>query len=181
MLAMTLVLLAVSSSLRMAPALVTTERAVEAPPALPPVASRSVSAPPPEPATTGSTGLRREVLIAGGVMAGLALGAGVLFAVVSNSKAREFDRALKALATDGGPSACVSGKFVASCDALHALGQEMALSANISVWSFIGAGAIGAGTAIYALAAPKTAHASPAQVVPVVSAQGGGMIIVGVW
>jgi hypothetical protein len=121
------------------------------------------------------------ILIAGTGVAGAALVVGVVSAVLSNGKAGDVDDMLTTIGSAGDPSACSSGRRASECDALHGLRQDRDRLANVSFWSFLGAGVVGAGTLVYALTAPKEARAGGVKAAPLVAAQGGGLMISGTW
>jgi hypothetical protein len=52
---------------------------------------------------------------------------------------------------------------------------------DLSVWSFVTGGVLGAGTVIYALATPKPKATSTVRVLPVAVGGGGGLVILGEW
>lgn len=126
-------------------------------------------------------GANPVILIAGAGVAGAALVVGVVSAVLSNSKAGDVDDMLTTIGSAGDPSACSSGRRASECDALHGLRQDRDRLANVSFWSFLGAGVAGAGTVVYALTAPKEVHAGGVKAAPLVAAQGGGLMISGTW
>jgi uncharacterized membrane protein len=148
-----------------------------APPPPPRIGSSAVVPPPVE-----SGGPSTALLVTGGVAGGLALVAGVAFAVLANGKASDAEQQAKELGAKAGQNACITGAFVSECDAIH-LGprQDQVRFANLSAWSFAGAGTLGAGTLIYALAAPKAARENQVQMSPTVVSHGGGIMLRGAW
>jgi len=123
----------------------------------------------------------RKVLIAGGAVAGAALVSGLVFTVLANGKAGAGDEKRDMIRAIGGSSACLSEKFAADCDALHGLRKDYDTFANISVWSFIAAGAVGAATLIYAFSVPRSRPLTAVRLSPTFTAQGGGVVVSSSW
>jgi hypothetical protein len=97
--------------------------------------------------------------------------------VVANGKASDAEEQVKALASSG--ARC--GREGATGDCLgvqDALDGRDAFS-NAALWSFVGAGVLGAGTVVYALVASKAPHASGVRAAPLVTGRGGGIAIGG--
>lgn len=186
-------------------ALVAATAVTEANPVPPPIGSSntagsgaatgSAAAPPVLPSDEAGSpgGPHRLVLAVGTVTAVAALGFGVTLAIVSSVKAGDADDARAALESKGGSSACTSGLLGGECAALHDFRDEAAKTGNAAVWTLIGAGILGGGTAIYALTAPKSSARSGAKdgvnadpgssftMAPIVTARGGGVVVVGSW
>jgi hypothetical protein len=133
--------------------------------------------PPPESARRPST----AVLVSGGVVAGAALIAGAAFAATSNAKASDAAAKFDALVKANGPRACQTTNPATGCSDLAGVLNARATFADVSLWSFVGAGAVAAGTVIYALAAPKADARGGMRAVPVVTAQGAGLVMRGEW
>jgi hypothetical protein len=146
----------------------------------PPAASAAsaASAPPPQPPVEAG-GPSTAVLISGGAVAGVALVAGAVLAGLSNGKASDAAAKRDALVTAGGPATCGTAAPAAGCAPLAAVLSDRAKLADGSLWSFVGAGAVAAGTVIYALVAPRSAGKTGARAAPVVTAGGGGVVVVG--
>jgi hypothetical protein len=140
----------------------------------------SVEIPPPPPPVEGG-GANRAVLVSGGVGAGVALGMGVVFAVLSSGKANAVKQQRDALVASAGTSACTGGNVPADCAGLQETIQTHNTFSRLEGWSFIGAGALGAGTVIYWLAAPKAVQKSGVAATPIVTSCGGGISVIGVW
>lgn len=126
-------------------------------------------------------GPNSKILIAGGVTAGVAFGAGLVFTFLANGKASSASEKVTSVAAQGGDKACLAQSFGTACEELHGLRQEAATFGNVAVWSFIGAGVVGAGTLVYALAAPRRPKEPSLQAAPLVSATGGGLMLRGSW
>jgi hypothetical protein len=131
------------------------------------------------PSVSESEGPNPAIVIGGTATAGVALGIGVLFAVLSNGKASDA-KALGGWDPCYGPTPPVPNR----CVELDGLRRSSATFGNVSFWSFVGAGAVGASTLVYALVASKKEKAPPTvgfQIAPVPMASGGGVIVGGQW
>jgi hypothetical protein len=131
-----------------------------------------VPAPPPGP--------NKIVLATGGAVAGVGVVLGAVFAGLSNAKAADVAAKHDGIVKMGVTAAC-GPMPSAECQALQSAMTDRATFGNASAWSFISAGAVGAGTVIYALAAPRAAKTSGMHVVPLVAADGGGVVLRGEW
>ena len=125
-------------------------------------------------------GPKTGVLVAGGVTAGVALVAGVVFTAVANGKASAATKSHDDLVNARGPAACPD-QMASGCQDLHDLIGTKNTFSRLAAWSFVGAGAIGAATLIYGLAAPKATTKSGLQLVPVIMAREGGIVVRGAW
>jgi hypothetical protein len=123
------------------------------------------------------SGAKKAILVAGAGASGAALLAGVVFTVLSNGKVDDAE------AKGGwdpcyGPTTPVPNR----CLELHQLRLDAARFANLAFWSFVGAGAVGAGTLAYALVSENRRQPSPqVRIVPVTMAYGGGIVLSGQW
>jgi len=124
-------------------------------------------------------GPRTAVLIAGGAAAGAALVAGVIFTVVANGKADDAEEQRAALVKMGGPASCASA--TAACDDLRSAKDGKDTFSNAALWSFVGAGALGAATGIYAVVTSQRTDTASVKAMPVVMAGGGGIVLRGAW
>ncbi|MCC6557580.1 MAG: PEGA domain-containing protein, partial [Polyangiaceae bacterium] len=122
---------------------------------------------------------RRTVLIAGGATAGAALVAGVIFTVVANGKASDAEEQREALAATGGRSGCSGAGAPSGCAALSDAFDSRDAFSNAAFWSFLGAGAIGAATVVYAVVTRPAPASTGARLLPVVGSGGGGAVVVG--
>jgi tetratricopeptide (TPR) repeat protein len=157
---------------------ITMERPVAPPPPPAASASASPSVVPPPPAPKGAN---QAVLIGGGAAAGAALVLGVTFTVLANGKAGDADELRASLVAQGGPVACGSASS-AACSTFTDAAEAKRTFSNAALWSFVGAGAIGAATVVYALVAPsKPATASRVRVLPMADRRTGGIVIGGAW
>ena len=153
-----------------------------------PAPALTASAAPPSPPGSaeplvplGLDGPSRPVLLTGGIAAGAALIAGVTFVVISNGKSSDVQEQLGALRSTNGARACTGKSVPGGCaTVLDTIASKDAF-ANLALWSFVGAGALGIGTAIYALAAPKGTKKPEVRAAPLVTANGGGIVIGGAW
>jgi hypothetical protein len=120
------------------------------------------------------------VTIAGFVTAGLGLAAGTALAIVSKTKADDADTQQAALQTQGA-AACGGARPAAACVSLHDARAARDTFANAALWTFVGAGAVTAGTLVYTFVVPRLAAPKPTGVsaVPVVSPQGAGLLVRG--
>ena len=128
-----------------------------------------------------SGGPRVPVIVTGGVAAGAAVIAGVIFVVISNGKSSDVDEQLGTLRSTNGVRACTGTSVPTGCTTVQDTIAAKDTFANLALWSFVGAGALGIGTAVYALAAPKAAKKTELRASPVVTATGGGIVIGGAW
>jgi hypothetical protein len=133
------------------------------------------------PPPAGAGGPNRTVLIAGGAAAGAALVAGVVFTIVANGKASAAEALKKPIEEQYGPTACATSPPASGCEALHQAREPQYTFSNLALWSFVGAGVLGAGTAVYALVAPRGAPKTAVRITPVAGAQGGAVLVSGAW
>lgn len=120
------------------------------------------------------------VLATGGAVTGAALIAGVTFTLVSNGKASDAATKWAGVVKAQGPAACASAS-ASGCQELHDLAISKSTFGSLAAWSFIGAGAVGISTLVYGLVTPKKAPDSGIRIVPVMTAQSGGLVIGGEW
>lgn len=132
--------------------------------------------PPPEKRPEGP---KTAVIIAGGSLTGASVLVGAVLTVVANKKAGDAATTRDAI-VKAGPAAACTATSSSSCQALQGAMQDQARLSNGAAWSFIAAGALGAGTLIYAVAAPR-ARTSALRVAPLVAAEGGGIVVRGEW
>ena len=134
---------------------------------------------PPLPPTTGSDP-GKPVIITGAVLGGVGLVLGAVFAGVSKADADDAATKRAAMLAVGVTAACGPTPSAACQSAQSAL-QGRATFGNAAAWSFIAAGAVGAGTLVYALAAPRASKTSGVRAAPLVVANGGGVVLQGEW
>jgi hypothetical protein len=129
-----------------------------------------------------SGGASTAILVTGGAATGLALGAGVILTVLSAGKAGEADTTLATLKQSGDPNPCQTRPT--DCNSIDSARHARDALANGAMVSFIGAGALAAGTATYWLLASRSGAPSPSsgfRVIPTVASGQGGVVITGVW
>lgn len=111
-------------------------------------------------------------LIAGGAAAGVGLASGIVF--LSLASGVEKNDALNRCFDEGAVTD-------PACDDERDARNRATMFTNIGIWSFVGAGVAGAATLVYAIAAPRKAEATGTRVVPVATATGGGITVLGRW
>jgi tetratricopeptide (TPR) repeat protein len=122
-------------------------------------------------------GANTAIVIAGAGASGAALVAGVVFTLVANGKARVADKLAQPLALN----ACSLDPPAPGCDALRRERDAQYAFSNVALWGFVGAGVLGAGTVIYALAAPRVARQTTVRVTPVMGSGSGAVLVSGAW
>ena len=168
----------------------------------PPVASASASAAPaltasgsaePPPISLGSAtpivpeehrGPSKPVLITGGVVTGLAVVAGVVFTVIANGKASDVDSLAASLKQLGATRPCQANAD--TCISIDSKLRAQGAFSNAAMGSFITAGALAIGTLGYALFAPRgqggeVSKGAKTRVVPMLTSQQGGVLVMGAW
>jgi hypothetical protein len=126
-------------------------------------------------------GLRKKVIIAGIASSAAAITGGVVFAIVSSVKASDAEDLRTALVEKGGSQPCLSPSLAPDCKAIENTIGAQETFLNLSVWSFVGGGVLGVGTAIYALASPKPKPANTVRVMPIMSSSTAGVVLAGRW
>lgn len=119
------------------------------------------------------------ILTAGYATAGLVAGAGTAFAILSKVSADGASSAYDKLGGGKAPNACAAPSPPSTCSDLYDARKRRDGFANASVWMFVGAGAVTAGTLVYAFVLPRRAGAPPVTAVPVVTAGGGALVVEG--
>jgi hypothetical protein len=127
-------------------------------------------------------GPRTAVITGGVVAAGVAAGVGTVLAVMAASKWSAAGDQRGELRREGGVYACAAGQRTASCrDAVERYDDASALW-NAAIWSWIGAGTVGLGTAAYAwLAKEPPQRAGSVKVSPMFAVHGGGLVVTSAW
>jgi hypothetical protein len=156
-----------------------------APPAPPPPMASAEQPPPRSDAPLKRAplilGPNKAIVIGGSVVTGAAVIAGVVLVAVSNGKAATAESTRATLVANNGAGACTGQGVPPSCstvvDAIH--GKNTFGSA--AAWTFIGAGAVGAATLIYALTARRVVETGRVRVTPTAALGGGGLVITGAW
>jgi hypothetical protein len=140
-----------------------------------PPARAPVTEVPPE----APVGPSRPVLIAGASLTGLGVVLGAIFAAASAGEAARAGSAYPQARKTGCPPRDTAN-LTGLCGDLRSALASRAAFADVSAWSFIGAGAVGTGTLLYALSAPRAASTA-VRVLPVVTARGGGVMAGATW
>ncbi|HZG45017.1 MAG TPA: PEGA domain-containing protein, partial [Allosphingosinicella sp.] len=121
-------------------------------------------------------GLRKKLIIAGIASSAALVTGGVVFAIVSSGKASDADEQLAELLQKGGPKPCSVPALLADCMEIDGKRKARDTFADLSAWTFVAGGVLGAGTVIYALAVPGASPTRTAiRVLPGVVARGGGL------
>ena len=132
------------------------------------------------PAEVEAAGPSTPVLVTGGVVTGAALIAAVAFTLVSNSKAGDSASQWATVVKAQGSAACANAS-ASGCQELHDLAIARSTFGSAAAWSFIGAGAVGVSTLVYGLVTPKKVQESGIRIVPLLTAQSGGLVVGGAW
>lgn len=128
----------------------------------------------------GDGGPNKGVIIAGIATSAATITGGIVFAIASSVKAGEADEGLAALVANDGATPCFMTSPDAACAPIRSSLEAERAFKNLSVWSFVAGGVVGAGTAIYAFST-RAKRTSYVRAVPVVSAHAGGVVITGRW
>jgi hypothetical protein len=127
-------------------------------------------------------GLRRTLIIAGIAPSAALITGGVVFAIVSSVKGSDAEEQRRVIDQKIGEPPCLKASRDPECTEIESTLTAQRTFANLSVWSFVVGGMLGAGTAIYGVTtAPRTTSRRAVQVVPMVSAQAGAVVIKGHW
>jgi hypothetical protein len=130
--------------------------------------------------TTDHEGEPSKVLIIAGIATSVVLvGTGIVFAAVSNGRAN--DAAAVSGELGQRDVQCPSAAYTAKCDEVLRHEEARVLLGNMAFWSIVGGVAVGGGTAIYALAAPRPASKGGIMIVPAAAPHAGGLLLSGVW
>jgi hypothetical protein len=122
----------------------------------------------------------KTVIIAGAAVAGVGAVMGGVFAGLSAAKAGSATTILNNNPHLVCPSLDVTPAAGTPCGDLKSVVDAKSAFGSTAVWSFVGAGVVGIGTAIYALTAggPRSSR-SGLTVAPVASTDGGGLFVSG--
>ncbi|HZF49115.1 MAG TPA: PEGA domain-containing protein [Polyangiaceae bacterium] len=126
-------------------------------------------------------GPRKALIITGIATSAATVTAGLVFALVSNAHASDAEEQRTTANQLGSRDPCLTGMYSEQCEAHESTLAAKDAFANLSVFSFVIGGVLGAGTAVYALAAPPSKSTASAQIAPVVTSRGGGLVMVGRW
>ncbi|WP_165373396.1 PEGA domain-containing protein [Sorangium cellulosum] len=154
-------------------------KSASAPPPKPPVMTL---APPARGAEERAGGPRTAVLIGGAVTTGVAAGVGTVFAVMAASKWSAASDQRDELTRGAGVYACAAGQQAVTCrDAVERYDEASALW-NAAIWTWVGAGTVGLGTAAYAWLAKEPAQRTErVKVSPMFAVHGGGLVVTSAW
>lgn len=127
-----------------------------------------------------STGL----IIGGAALSAALLGSGIVFTVVSNGKANDADGLSATLKQAGAPRPCQSNAD--DCASINSRRRSRDTFANAAMGSYIAAGALAIGTVGYGLFAghgrdSEQSTSAAVRVVPMLTSQQGGVLVVGAW
>ncbi|WP_438042513.1 PEGA domain-containing protein [Sorangium sp. So ce128] len=120
--------------------------------------------------------VRTAVLVGGGVVAGVGVGAGVLFTVLATGRASDARR-LRAeiIREDQEQNKCPAANPQKCADLSDAVDARVTLS-NSALWSFVAGGAVGVGTLVYGLVTMESAASGRSvQVTPLWGPQTAGI------
>jgi hypothetical protein len=126
-------------------------------------------------------GPKKGLVIAGAVTSAVLVGAGLIFAVVANGHAAEAEEQQAAFVQAGVFDPCSMPSPMEQCEAHKTTLAGGQAFTNLSIASIVIGGALGAGTVIYALVAPRPKPNRSVRVAPLVVSHGGGLEIVGRW
>lgn len=128
-------------------------------------------------------GSLRPIVIGGLAATGVAVVLGVTFTIVANQRATDAESQRNAFLQDGVNKPCATPPLSSRCAEFESTLSSQQTFTNAAIASFVLGGALGAGTAIYALVTPtSTPKPKPdVKVAPAVSTNGGGLVVAGVW
>jgi hypothetical protein len=121
------------------------------------------------------------LVLGGAVVTVVAAGAGVVFTVVSNDKAASENDQRTALAKSTGTACAGAHGTRATCSALEDTITAKNKFASAAFASFVLAGALGVGTGIYALVAPRRPPNPCLNAAPLIGPHVGGVVLSGAW
>jgi hypothetical protein len=124
-------------------------------------------------------GPNKVLIIAGIATSAVLVGTGVVFAAASNGRAN--DAAAVSGELGQRDVQCPSAAYTAKCDEVLRHEEARVLLGNMAFWSIVGGVAVGGGTAIYALVAPRPASKGGMMIVPAAAPHAGGLLLSGVW
>jgi hypothetical protein len=127
--------------------------------------------------SAAETGPRKEVVIAGAAVGGAALVVGIATGIAALGASGKAQSQLDAIRVSGTP--CKPSPASGPCADLLAARNEQSALTNTALWSFVGAGAVGIGTVIYALATRSQPPSAGFTITPAVGFNGGGVAITG--
>ncbi|MDI3288604.1 hypothetical protein [Polyangium sp. 15x6] len=122
--------------------------------------------------------MRKPLLVAGGVTAGVGILGGVVFTALSKGRAGEAAAMAQSLSGEK-DDYCTSNPGAGACPDLVRLKNEQNQFGEAALWSFVGGGVIAVGTLVYGLSAPKRGATGSVYALPAVSSQGGSLVVLG--
>jgi hypothetical protein len=135
--------------------------------------------PAPQPQAPEGRGANKTVLIAGGVVGGAAIVAGAalagLYASKASSAESEYDAIAKTMACPPASSPNLTGP----CGTLASTLNSKATFGSAAVGLLVAGGVVGIGTVVYGVAASRGPKATGVRVLPVVTGDGGGLVVEG--
>lgn len=130
-------------------------------------------------AANEAKGPNKAIVVSGVTVAGVALGVGVVLAVLASGKGADADSQLSVLTQTGSHGICQT--HTSECDSIDAVRRARDSLANGASASFIGAGAVGLATLGYVLLTPKEKRHTGLLVLPSMAPGYGALSIVGAW
>jgi hypothetical protein len=129
----------------------------------------------------GHGGPRKEILIAGIAASALGIGAGIGFTAASNGHASDAEEQRQRFHQRGVLDPCLMPGHETECNEhADALAARDKLG-NFALWSFVVGGALGMGAGAYVLATWNAKPVASVRAMPVVTAHGGGLVMLGSW
>ena len=121
------------------------------------------------------------ILVTGAALAATGVALGIGFTVAANDKYSQAIAARNALVAQSGPAACGVQGNAAPCASLRGVWQDHDTFTDVAFWSFLAAGAVAAGTVTYAVWPVSKEPQTPttAQVTPIMTPNGGGLVVNG--
>lgn len=121
-------------------------------------------------------GVNKTVIIAGGAVAGAGVIAGAVLLGISAAKGSTVSTLQDEVKALGGCSSATAG---GKCEELRSAGQSKATLGNAGLWTLVGGGVVGVATLIYGVAGGAKAPRTGVRVTPIVTGDGGGLLVGG--
>ncbi|TKC99981.1 hypothetical protein [Polyangium fumosum] len=122
--------------------------------------------------------MRKPLLVAGSVTAGIGIVGGIVFTALSQARGREAAAKAEPLA-GAKDDYCTSNPGAGPCPDLIRLKAAQNQLGEAALWSFVGGGVIAVGTLVYGLSGPKRETTGSVYALPAVSSQGGSLVVLG--
>jgi hypothetical protein len=129
----------------------------------------------------GESGPHKGLIIGGIATSAALVTAGIVFTVVSNANAADAKEQRAMFVAENVFDPCSMDASTARCEEFTSTLGATERFGNLAIWSFVLGGLVGAGTATYAIVAPRSKSASSMTLAPTVAANGGGLVIAGRW